>query len=327
MEVHMQDWLEKLRELAENKTSVMLVVIGEREGSTPGAQGAKMLVTEEGRIFGTIGGGALEYRCEARAVELLAQHRCAVEHFELVPQGEGELGMICGGSAVVWFHFVDRGILPCETDEAPKYLVLEQDAFGRGTAVLCQSPSTTGERRRYGREFLRFPEGGARYWERLDQENDVYLFGAGHVARALCPGLCSVGFRCHVFDDRKEYARPEYFAGAAEVCQADLEHLGEICEHITQEDFVCVMTHGHKNDHAVTRQILKTPAGYIGVIGSVRKAQASRALLREEGFSEKDLNRLITPIGLDIGAESPEEIAVSILAQLIEKRAQMRKKP
>ena len=325
MNEQMQEWLEKLQELSLKKRDVMLVIVASRQGSTPGALGAKMLVAEKGRVFGTIGGGALEYRCESRAMELLVQHRCGVEHFELVPQGEGELGMICGGAAVIWFHFVGKGTLFSKTEKSPRYLVLEQDVTGKGTASLCQNPPIEEERSRYEQEFIRFPEGGACYWEPLHPQNHVYLFGAGHVARALCPGLCKVGFCCHVFDDREEYARPEYFVGAVEVRQADLEQLGELCDRITQEDFVCVMTHGHKKDHAVIRQILKTPAGYLGVIGSVRKREATRALLREEGFSETDLDRLVTPIGLSIGAESPEEIAVSILAQLIERRAQMRK--
>ena len=131
-------------------------------------------------------------------------------------------------------------------------------------------------------------------------------------------------FSCHVLDDRAEYARPEAFPTAAEVRQADLEHLEEVCARITPDDYVCVMTHGHRHDHEVVRQMLRTPACYIGVIGSARKAAASAQRLREEGFTDQDIARITTPIGLSIGAETPEEIAVSILAQMIQVRAARR---
>ena len=84
------------------------------------------------------------------------------------------------------------------------------------------------------------------------------------------------------------------------------------------------MTHGHRHDHEVVRQMLHTPACYIGVIGSARKAAASAQRLREEGFTDQDIVRITTPIGLSIGAETPEEIAVSILAQMIQVRAARR---
>lgn len=84
------------------------------------------------------------------------------------------------------------------------------------------------------------------------------------------------------------------------------------------------MTHGHRHDYAVIRQILATPAGYLGVIGSAKKAAATAERLLADGFTERDLQRLTTPIGLPILAETPEEIAVSILAQLIQVRAQRR---
>ena len=85
------------------------------------------------------------------------------------------------------------------------------------------------------------------------------------------------------------------------MAKVEMEHLEEISGRITAEDFVCVMTHGHRHDHAVVSQVLRTPAAYIGVIGSAKKAAASREKLQQEGFGPGDLARIVTPIGLAIG--------------------------
>ena len=316
-------WQEQLNKLAGQ--DVMLVLAVERDGSTPGASGAKMLVTKTGRAWGTIGGGQLEYSCEARARELLAAGRCAVERFELRPQGAGDLGMVCGGDVTVWFQYLPGAVLEQSPEGPLLWLLLEQDKNGQGQARLCAARELEGGRRICGGgRFTDTPEGGYRYLECLAAQDTVYIFGAGHVAQALAPGLAGVGFSCHVLDDRAEYARPEAFPTAAEVRQADLEHLEEVCARITPDDYVCVMTHGHRHDHEVVRQMLRTPACYIGVIGSARKAAASAQRLREEGFTDQDIARITTPIGLSIGAETPEEIAVSILAQMIQVRAARR---
>ncbi len=230
--------------------------------------------------------------------------------------------MICGGDVTVWFQYLPGARLPVEEGTGASYLVLEQDANGQGRARVCGA-SAVPDKKASGR-LTDLPQGGFRYVERLESPREVYIFGGGHIAQALVPGLVKTGFRCHVFDDREEYAAAQVFPQAVEVAKVEMEHLEEISGRITAEDFVCVMTHGHRHDHAVVSQVLRTPAAYIGVIGSAKKAAASREKLQQEGFGPGDLARIVTPIGLAIGAETPEEIAVSILAQLIEKRAQLR---
>lgn len=316
------EWLRQLETLAHQRMDAVLVLAVERKGSTPGAFGAKMLVTAEGRVYGTIGGGQMEYHCEQLARELISQKRSSLERLALNPEGPGELGMICGGDVTVWFQYLPGARLPVEEGTGASYLVLEQDANGQGRARVCGA-SAVPDKKASGR-LTDLPQGGFRYVERLESPREVYIFGGGHIAQALVPGLVKTGFRCHVFDDREEYASAQVFPQAVEVAKVEMEHLEEISGRITAEDFVCVMTHGHRHDHAVVSQVLRTPAAYIGVIGSAKKAAASREKLQQEGFGPGDLARIVTPIGLAIGAETPEEIAVSILAQLIEKRAQLR---
>ena len=96
------EWLRQLETLARQRMDAVLVLAVERKGSTPGAFGAKMLVTAEGRVYGTIGGGQMEYHCEQLARELISQKRSSLERLALNPEGPGELGMICGGDVTVW---------------------------------------------------------------------------------------------------------------------------------------------------------------------------------------------------------------------------------
>ena len=127
--------------------------------------------------------------------------------------------------------------------------------------------------------------------------------------------------RCVALDDRPEFAKPELFPTAEEVLLIDFEHISDYVN-LSDEDYACVMTRGHAFDAVVQAQMLKTPACYIGVIGSAHKKAGVFQRLREEyGFTDADFQRITSPIGLSIKAETPAEIAISIAGQLIELRA------
>ena len=160
--------------------------------------------------------------------------------------------------------------------------------------------------------------------ELLGKPGKLVICGGGHVAQALVPILTSVDFSCVILENREEFCRPELFPGAEDVRMIENWHLGDYVS-IGEEDYVCVMTRGHKDDTIVQEQILRTPAAYIGVIGSRRKKASVFRVLNEDGFTDRDLERITTPIGLEIGAETPAEIAISIAAQMIEVRAKVRK--
>ena len=256
---------------------LVLVTVEASSGSTPRGEGAMMLVSARGRVAGTIGGGAVEYRSEQIAKEALAEGRSRVERFRLRPNEVQDLGMICGGDVDVSFRYLAGG------DE--QVLV-----WARGEE------------------------------ERLRPAGKVYIFGGGRVAQALVPALAAIDFRCVVLEDREDFCRPELFPGVEEtrlIQNDDPAAYGDI----TAEDYIAVMTRGHKDDLTVQARALRTPARYIGVIGSRRKTAAVFAKLREMGYTDADLARITTPIGLDIRAETPAEIAVSIAAQLIQIRA------
>ena len=153
------------------------------------------------------------------------------------------------------------------------------------------------------------------------QSGCVYVFGGGHVAQELVPVISHVGFRVVVYEDRENFARPELFQGVHHTILGSFER---ISEHITihENDYAVIMTRGHQSDYEVLRQVLRTQAAYIGVIGSRQKIAATTKRLLEDGISEQDIARLHTPIGLPIKGETPAEIAISIAAEMILFRAE-----
>lgn len=334
----MRKLFELLGNTLKNGEDAVLVGIVASSGSTPRGAGAYMLVTRAGRIYGTIGGGAVEYRSEQLAAQVLAEKRSRLEFFRLTKNEVLDLGMICGGDVHVYFHY-----LSADDSALPALTVRVEQLFARGEhswLISDITPDAPAALSVYGADsgltggavpdaVLRqlgshdcavAVDGRTFYCETLVRSGRVYIFGGGHVAQALVPVLSGVGFRCVVLEDREEFCRPELFTGVEETRLIDNERVLEQVE-IGESDYVAVMTRGHSCDLTVQAQVLRTPARYIGVIGSRKKTDKVFALLREQGFTDADLARITTPIGLEIGAETPAEIAISIAAQLIAVRA------
>lgn len=315
---------------------LVMVTVVASSGATPRGAGARMLVGRGGRICGTIGGGAVEYKSEQLAKRVLDEKRSGEHDFSLTKNDVRDLGMICGGAVNVYFSYIPAGDehVLAVAEEAERrfaggedlWLLSEISAGGRlGLWSAAEgffgldAPEWTRQlmsrhpqrRREEGRDF---------YVEQINSSGKVYVFGCGHVAQELVPVLAHVGFRCVALDDRPEFANEEVVRGAEKVLLVDFEHIGESVA-IGPEDYICIMTRGHAYDTIVQAQALRTPACYIGVIGSKAKTAGVQRQLRTMGFTAEDFARITTPIGLDIKAETPAEIAISIAAQMIEVRA------
>lgn len=338
----MRTLFQLLEESLNRGKDAVLVSIVKSSGSTPRGTGARMLVTEYGRIGGTIGGGAVEYHSEGVAKEVLSTKRSRMEHFCLRQNEVQDLGMICGGDVEVHFEYISArfpghaallrhiGAL-YETGE--EFWLLQNISSeeegtmaiyaGTGGLVGMQVPDSVIDELKVNRSERPVQiegDGQIFYCEKQNNRCRVFIFGGGHVSQALVPALGAVDFRCIILEDREEFCRPELFPGAESVLLIENSHIEDYV-HITAADYVCIMTRGHKDDLMVQAQVLKTPAAYIGVIGSRHKRAGVFAKLKEMGYTERELERVVTPIGLPIGAETPAEIAVSIAAQLIERRA------
>lgn len=326
--------------LEQGKKSVLVTIV-QTTGSAPRTVGAAMLVGEEGYILGTIGGGMLEFKATQQAVEDLKAEKSTMRAYRLTRDEVAGLGMVCGGDVDVLFKVILPGeekletavqILECMQQYRKGWLVqsLSGEDFGfvndAGIAwgiaeEKLPSLKTVGSER----AFVAENDAGERFYLcDLENTSRVFVFGGGHLAQELVPLLSHLGFRCIVTDDREEFSTKELFPTAEEVHTRDFNCLAGQYD-IHEQDYIVAVTRGHMGDLAVEKFALRTPAYYIGVVGSKRKIEAVNAKLREAGFTEEDLARVVNPIGLSIQSETPAEIAVSIAAQLIERRANYKK--
>jgi len=314
-----------------------LVTVVQSNGSAPRHAGAVMAVFEDGRTEGTVGGGAVENAAKTRAGELLGGAG-EIQSYDLSRDDAAGLGMICGGGVTLLYNPISKGnaaavsifggILAAAEQRVPRWLA--QELWEDGSVRMAL----------YGRDKLELgdklepepPRGALPAFQPGDRPRFVLpvvavgralVFGGGHVSRALVPILSSVGFPVFVFEDREEFADPARFPDAAGVllCRLD-DFLGEV--KIAPEDFAVIVTRGHQKDYEVLKQVLSTQAAYIGMIGSRAKVATTKDRLAADGFEWDDLARVYAPIGLPIGAETPEEIAVSIAAEMIQRRSQLR---
>ncbi len=315
---------------------LVLVTVIASSGATPRGAGARMLVGRGGRICGTIGGGAVEYKSEQLAKKVLDEKRSGEHDFSLTKNDVQNLGMICGGAVNVYFSYIpanDPYVLSIAEEAERRFAegedlwLLSEISDGGKLGLWSAAEGYFGlDAPEWTREIMsRHPtrkklDGRDFYAEQINSSGKVYVFGCGHVAQELVPVLEHVGFRCVALDDRPEFANEKVMRGAEKVLLVDFENIGASVT-IGPEDYICIMTRGHAYDTVVQAQALRTPACYIGVIGSKAKTAGVQRQLREQGFTDEDFKRITTPIGLDIKAETPAEIAISIAAQMIEVRA------
>ncbi len=319
-----------------------------RKGSAPRTAGAKMLVRSDGSIAGTIGGGLLEGEAITAARELAAAgggRRGRLCAFDL----SGELGegadLICGGKLEVLVEVLSAADRPLfealsgalaagrkgllltgfagldgdQVEVRARHLIIGADEVIGDACPL--EPAVLRPLRR-SRFASLIEQGELRVLaEPLYVAGTIYLFGAGHCSVPVAQIGSLLGFRVEVFDDRADFANAERFPGADRV--AVLPGFERAFAGIVPDadSYVVIVTRGHSYDRAVLEQALGTDAGYIGMIGSRRKRDALYQKLREGGVNDDQLARVHCPIGLPIEAETPEEIAVSILAELVKDRA------
>ena len=328
----MQTMLKLIKTRLSAGEDLVLVTIIASSGATPRGAGARMLVGKTGRLRGTIGGGAVEYRSEQIAARVLKERSSLGHDFSLTKDDVQDLGMICGGECNVFFHYLPAG--DCRTLSLCKKaeeqfqknadLWLLTDVGGQGTMGLY-TPETGfwGITPPEALQLSRHPaRTGDIFAEQINASGRVYIFGGGHVAQELVPVLAHVGFRCVVMDDREDFTKPDLFPGAEEIILGDFRKISDFCT-IGSEDYVCIMTRGHACDTVVQAQVLKCRPAYCGVIGSKFKADRVRKTLKEEyGLTDEELDLVTTPIGLPIKGETPAEIAISIAAQMILHRAE-----
>jgi len=327
-----------------------------QKGSAPRSIGTRCILLEGGRILGTIGGGALEYQVIEKAEAVFKTGESAIVHFQLTGVDVAETDMLCGGIVDVFLEplfpadrasrdifgrvrelvmtggadavlltLIADGI---QHDRRDRHALIEKDAAGgiRVSGRIAAVPDIAAEKllEAKGPMLQRFAkEGMSVFVESIQAADILYLFGAGHVSTFVSRLAKLVGFGVVVIDDRAEFANRERFPDADDILVLPpADAFGRIS--VTASSYIAIVTRGHMHDHAVLREALRHEAAYIGMIGSRRKKEMIYRALAEEGVSQETLQQVHSPIGLPIGAETPEEIAVSITGELIQERDRLR---
>ena len=342
----MRTLFQEMARLAGQGVSFAVATIFDKTGSAPRTVGAKLLVRPDGSIVGTIGGGRLEAEAMRLAADALASRRTVIQRFDLSSSDAAAMDMICGGRGEILIDFVDAAdasnravcqavneilerkekawLITAVGERAPSRqqclvrrdgtLVGQLDADPALLAKLVAGPAKISI-------HAEAPDGPRFLVEPIRRAETAYIFGAGHISQKIAPLCESVGFRTVVLDDRPEYASRERFPAPTDLVV--LERFAPLPDLPVDEDsYLVIVTRGHLHDKTVLEQALRTRAGYIGMIGSKRKRDMVYQSLIEQGWCKEDLARVCSPIGVDILAETPEEIAVSIVGEMIRVRAQ-----
>lgn len=286
-------------------------------GSMPRHEGARLAVTEGGRLLGTVGGGAVERLAIERAREVLAG---AAPSLEWYCTGDE---MACGGDALLAVRPLSGRDLPALRDllralDRDEPLVVEERWADRAAPSLSIVPASRLARPTWD-------DAAGTYREPVCARARLHVFGAGHVGSALVGLAARVGFEPHVYDDRPELATHDNLPDAATLSCGSFDELAASAP-IGERDAVVVLTHGHVHDETVLLAVLSRDAqpAYVGCIGSRRKSALARERLLAAGVPVERVDAVHMPIGEDILAVTPAEIAVSIAAQLIRCRAERR---
>jgi xanthine dehydrogenase accessory factor len=339
----MQQIIREMSNQVSGSEPFVLATVVTRNGSAPRSAGAKMLVRADGSITGSVGGGKLEAQVLELAAEVMKNHAAAVNEFHFTGKDASTMDMICGGRVEVLVEWLDARApaitklvqaLQGLADSHQKGWLITRLPGGAETerhAVVSAEQVLTGDLP-YGLDLKSVQAARLPAMMKSGQQDcliepvyisgTVYIFGAGHVSRSLAEFTHAVGFWTVVVDDRPEFANRQRFLCADKIIvprnfAAALDGIV-----IDADSYIIIVTRGHLHDQIVLAQALKTPAGYIGMIGSRRKCDLIFQDLLKSGYTSEDIRRVYAPIGLPIEAETPEEIGVSITAELIKVRAE-----
>lgn len=342
------------------KEPLVLATIIDTKGSTPQVSGASALFSSKGLLEGTLGGGLLEADAQKKALRALAKRASLISEFSLKAETLAEKEAICGGEVRILIDanpeeheyvfqslsksFIQRrpGILATFinkltegkasllrywierkerfTDNMEKHLSLFQEEMKK--VLLDGKPKLLKIKENI------FPEKAEEtflFLEPILPLPQLVIAGAGHVGRAVAHLGSLLNFEVTVIDDRPEFANKERLPDADHVI---VEEIGKAIQYfpISSDTYLIIVTRGHHHDAEALRQCIASEAAYIGMIGSTRKVELMRKKFLEEGWATPPkFDRVYAPIGIEIQSETVEEIAVSIAAQLVLVRSQIKK--
>jgi xanthine dehydrogenase accessory factor len=302
-----------LAEAARNGEPVALGIITGAKGSSPQKIGAKALFYADGRIIGTLGGGCLEAEVQHRAVLSLRSGQAATFELLLDHDFGWDDGLMCGGKV--------RGLILPNAQSAGEQFWTE--LAGRQTTLSwgVKNDSSIGRLEPARGEPGQTP--GLLYSETVTAPCALWIAGAGHIAQAVAPLALQLDFSVTVFDDRPALANHQFFP-------PEVSPQAEVWEKLlalplpSVPCFGLIVTRGHRHDALVLKEWIHRPFLFLGMIGSARKARTMfEHFTTEKLATPAELQRVACPVGVKIRSQSVQEIAVSIMAQFIDKRAEL----
>jgi xanthine dehydrogenase accessory factor len=304
-----------------------------------------MVVGIGGQTHGTVGGGPGEAMAQRHAHKVHQEQRSSLLKLDLTGKDAADAGMICGGKQEILVEYIP----PLPGNQELFAQLLNSWDTGRGTALytafreavhgtevlartldpnslpdsfpdsLRKTVLTWGQKSRLPK--FSQEDGVTVLMEPMRSPGTVIIAGAGHVGQATASLCATVGFITIVVDDRADFLEQSSLPDVHQRRQVDDFETCFTGLDISPDASIIILTRGHVHDKTVLAQALRTPAEYIGMIGSRKKRDAIYRSLMEYGFAQSELDRVYCPIGLSIGADTPQEIAVSIVAELIQERA------
>ncbi|MGH7717571.1 MAG: XdhC family protein [Gemmatimonadaceae bacterium] len=310
-----------------------LASVARQRGSLPMSATAKMLVTVTGARHGTVGGGCLEAEIIERALQVAERRRPEISEHTLNAEIAGDYGLTCGGTAVMFIEpvFVDpvlaavygecaallarggRGVMATSADWSDgvrKALVHSWRTAGSPDSALLEAAAAVDPARETPElvgDLLLDPVVG---------RPRLVVFGGGHVGARVAEAASFAGWRVTVVDDRADFADPARLPFAERTVVCDYHDLPSALA-IDGSTYVVVATRGHQHDALVVEQVARGSTRYLGMLGSRRKVELTWRLLEKAGAPRERLETVHAPVGLSIGADTPEEIAISVVAEMI----------
>ncbi len=341
----MEDPIQTLKGLLSEGRPVALSSLIESSGSIPMSERAKMIVDAGGRAHGTIGGGCLEAEIHTVARDVLASGRPQATDYTMTEKQAGEHGLNCGGTVRIYTERIDPDsgelfgeVAAARGDRSPCVLVtglgeqgralLHQDGRRRGDlATVGEERLSSWARTALERERSSLQSAGAGefFVEPFTPPPMLFVFGGGHVGGQIGRLAKNAGFHVVIVDDRPYFANHERHPEVDE-CVAD--EVEAVFSRLPVDDqiYIVAATRGHQHDEIVVENAISRRARYIGMLGSERKKMILWQRIEARGGSRERLEEVYSPVGLDIGADTPEEIAVSVVAELIQVRRSDRRK-
>ncbi len=295
----------------QHNQKIMLLFVVESKGSSPGRQGFKMAVAYDGDFTGTIGGGIMEFKLVEKARNLLAENHQEFflqEQFHDKEHSKNQSGMICSGSQVIAF-------VPLFVNDIKTINSIIQEI--KITISISPKGFTADDSIANGLQYISEKEWT--YSESIKQQSIIHIIGGGHCGLALSQLMNFLGFYVHIYDDRDNLNTLEANHFANEKHIVAYENIADIIQAATN-DFIVIMTIGYRTDKIVLKQLINNSYAYLGLLGSAEKISTLFAELITEGVSENKLDKIFSPIGININSKTTQEIAVSIAAEIIKER-------